>query len=128
MKTEVLTVKLPGEVMADLEAFAAANFPSICPKCKGRGVLSDGTKCPACEGMIPGNKSEAARFLLHHALGQAESPEVRALIAAYSEARAKFFKVIMSTAHRMELQFHDEVISAVREIQASPASPRARRR
>ena len=92
--------------------------PLTCPKCQGAGHLRDGEVCPKCQGVAnQGNKSEAARFLLHQALGQRETPEVRSLVAAYSETRAKFFQVIMSTAHRMELTFHDEVIGAVRDIQ-----------
>jgi hypothetical protein len=117
VKNEVLTVKLPEEVMADLDAFAAQEFPTDCPKCRGQGQLGDGQACPKCQGeVITGNRSEAARFLLHYALGEKVSPEMRAMLAAYSEIRSRFIQVISNTAHRMEKGFRTDVMKAIKSI------------
>jgi len=117
VKTYPLTVKVHEELLADLEAFAVQEFPQDCPKCQGDTVLSDGSTCPKCEGQaVVGNRSEAARFLLHFGLGEKVSPEMRAMLAAYAEIRSKLISVISNTAHRMEKGFHADVMEAIKGI------------
>lgn len=124
MKSETLGVKISEEMAADLDAFAETNFQQTCVKCKGSGQTSTGS-CPRCGGVGHGaNRSEAARFLLHLALGQSTSPQTIAIIAAYTEVRAKFFSIVASTAHRMEAGFREEVVAAVKDLQTR--TPRKR--
>lgn len=116
MRTEILTVKLPAEVMADLEGFAQERFPRTCPKCQAEGTLVDGTTCPTCNGVgTVGNRSEAARFLLHYALGERTGPEARAMMAAYGEIRSRLLAVVTRTAHRLEAGFREDMIAAIRQ-------------
>ena len=116
VKTETLTIKVPVEVMEDLEAYARQEFPRPCPKCKGEGVLGDDTTCTVCGGTATvGNRSEAGRFLLHMALGDRASPQARAMMAAYGEIRARLLSVVSATAHRMEAGFREEMIKAIQQ-------------
>lgn len=114
MRTEVLTIKIPAEVMVDLDEYAKQEFPRNCPKCAGEGQLESSHVCPTCEGTgTVGNRSEASRFLLHYALGDRASPEARAMMAVYGEVRARLLSVVTKTAHKMVEDFREDMVRAI---------------
>ena len=116
MRYRTLTVKLPEDTYGDFEAYALQEFPDDCRKCHGQGEV-EGHVCPNCQGAcIKGNKSEAARYLLHFALGQGTSPEARAMAAAYADIRSKMVGVMTQMVHNLESEFRAEVIQAMRRL------------
>ena len=116
MRNKVLTVKLPEDTFADLEAYALQEFEDDCRKCQGQGEI-DGQICQHCNGTgVKGNLSEASRYLLHFALGQSVSPEARAMAAAYADIRSKWIGAMSQMIHRLEADFHEEMVKAMRQI------------
>lgn len=114
MRYKTLTVKLPEEAYSDLEAYALQEFPDTCRKCQGEGEV-DGYVCDDCGGGgIKGNRSEAARYLLHFALGERTSPQARAMAAAYADIRSKWVSEMTRLTHRFEAEFKDELVQAMR--------------
>lgn len=120
MRYKTLTVKVPEDLLEDLEAYALQEFPDDCRVCKGSGEL-EGQICSHCAGTaVKGNKSEATRYLLHFALGQASSPEARAMAAAYADVRSRLVGTLVGTMNdivqRFEADFHDQMVQAMREL------------
>jgi DnaJ-class molecular chaperone len=116
VRYKVLTVKLPEDMYADLEAYALQEFPDDCRKCQGQGEI-DGYVCQYCKGScIKGNLSEASRYLLNFALGEGSSPEARAMAAAYADFRSKWVGVMTQMVHKLEGDFHQEMIMAMRNM------------
>lgn len=118
MRNRVLTVKLPEDTFADLEAYALQEFPADCKTCQGEGYKDDRV-CPSCKGqLVKGNLSEASRYLLHFALGESMSPEARAMAAAYADIRSKWVGAMSQMIHSLEADFHREMVKAMRELAA----------
>lgn len=117
METEVLTVRIPADLLADLDDFAAHQFPTECLSCRGTGRDEHGAPCRPCGGSgAVASRTEATRYLLHFALGERSSPEARAMLAAYTDMRAFYFRVINRAIQRMEAAWTEEVIEQVQQM------------
>jgi len=116
VRYKTLTAKLPEDLHADLEAYALQEFPDDCRKCQGAGEV-DGRTCVNCGGSgIKGNLSEATRYLLHFSLGESTSPQARAMAAAYADIRSRWVSEMTRMTHRLESEFHDEMVAAMRRV------------
>ena len=116
VKYEVLTVNVLPEVMADLDAYAAQEFPQECRKCRGEGELGSGAQCPKCRGSgVEGNRSEAVRFLLQYGLGDKASPEARAMMAIYTNVAPRVVQAVNSAAHESVKTLRAVILEAIQE-------------
>lgn len=116
MKYETLTVKVLPEVMADLDAYAAQEFPIDCRKCGGHGAFDDDSVCTKCNGNgIEGNRSEAVRFLLQYGLGDKATPEARAMMAIYTNVAPRVVQAVNSTAHETVKMLKSVILEAIEE-------------
>lgn len=136
MKYELVTIKMLPELLSDLDAYAASNFPVECPKCRGNGEIKSGT-CTKCHGVGQvANRSDAVRYLLQYGLGSQASPESRAMAAVYGNVAPRMIKSITMLAHGAARDLHQEIVNAIeasgfdtmeREV-PTPTRPKRKRR
>lgn len=120
-RTAMVTIRILPETLVDLDDFAQQRFPVECPACKGTGVSrSTGNVCHKCRGAtVIGQRSEAARYLLHFALGAQATPEARAMAAVYENVAPFLQRNIMGVANKAKEDLREIIMESI----ASGISP-----